>query len=429
MIQFIPTHKQYSTLTYLFDNETMEILYGGAAASGKSYLGSAWILMMCLKYPGTRYVISRSRLNVLKRTTIKTLQDIVIKWGIEPLVDYHLFNNSISFKNGSEILLLDLFEYPSDPDFTSLGSLELTSAYIDEASELSEKSYRLLKTRLRYKLTEYNIVPKLLITSNPNRGWLYNLFFRPYKNKTLDKYKRFIPALPTDNPYLDKNYLTILKNLPSIERKRLYEGDWEFELSDYDLFKIEDLYEMFENIEKPEGDLYITADIANVGKDNTVIMIWKGLTVIEIHVLKQKNTNEIVEFIKTLKMKYNIKNVIVDSVGVGVGVKDNLKCDGFISNSKPSKSIYYNLKAECYYKLSDYVSKGYIKIYNHKYKEEIIDELIFHKKYNADQDGKMQVTKKEMIKRSLGRSPDFADSIIFRMYYEIKRRRIKTVIL
>ena len=42
-------------------------------------------------------------------------------------------------------------------------------------------------------------------------------------------YRRFIPARLTDNPYLlaDGQYEAMLRSLPEVERKRLFEGDWE----------------------------------------------------------------------------------------------------------------------------------------------------------------------------------------------------------
>ena len=49
--------KQKETFRYLLDNNTTEILYGGSVGSGKSYVGCMWIIVMCLKYEGTRYLI------------------------------------------------------------------------------------------------------------------------------------------------------------------------------------------------------------------------------------------------------------------------------------------------------------------------------------------------------------------------------------
>ena len=49
------TTTQSQAIKYLFDNETNDILFGGAAGGGKSYMGCSWLILLCIKYPGTRY--------------------------------------------------------------------------------------------------------------------------------------------------------------------------------------------------------------------------------------------------------------------------------------------------------------------------------------------------------------------------------------
>ena len=47
-----------------------EVLYGGAAGGGKSYLGCCFIIYLCTEYDGVRCLIGRSKLDTLKKTTI-----------------------------------------------------------------------------------------------------------------------------------------------------------------------------------------------------------------------------------------------------------------------------------------------------------------------------------------------------------------------
>ena len=68
-IDFKPNKKQFITWEYLNDNITSEILYGGAASGGKSYLGCIWLIVSCLRFPETRWLMGRSKLNIMKSTT------------------------------------------------------------------------------------------------------------------------------------------------------------------------------------------------------------------------------------------------------------------------------------------------------------------------------------------------------------------------
>ena len=424
-ITFRPTPRQMDAFNYLMDDKTTEVLFGGGNGGGKSYLGASWIIIMALKYPGTRYVIARSRLGILKQTTVKTFIDIVRSWKLEPYVDYHLFNNYITFKNGSEVILLDLFLFPADPDFVKLGSLEITAALIDEAAEIDERAYTILTTRFRYKLKEYKLIPKLLIVSNPTRGWLYNNFYRANKNNELPEHRKFIRSLPTDNPYLTKEYLEALKRLPELDRKRLYEGQWEFSKEEMDIFNIDKLYDMFFNKIKG-GEKYISADIASTGNDKTVIIYWDGLIAKNIFMFSHMDTNQIVNKIKDLMLYYKVpvSHIVIDAIGVGTGVADLLKgCKRFIAGSSPLKhEPFINIKSQMYFKLSEYINNGLLVIEEQEHKETIIDELISHKRHKGDQDGKYQITPKDIVKRTIGHSPDISDALMMRMYFEIKKR-------
>lgn len=378
--------------------------------------------MNCLQYPGTRWVIARSRLSVLKITTVKTFQDIVREWNIEHLVDYHLFNNYITFKNGSEVLLLDLFLYPQDPDFNKLGSLELTGGVIDEAAEISEKAYTILTTRFRYKLNEYNLIPKLLIVSNPTRGWLYNNFYKANKEGDIPSYRKFVISLPNDNPHLPKEYIENLKRLPSLDRKRLYEGQWEFHKDDFDLFNIDNLYNMFQIRNVSDNKKYITVDVASTGNDRTVITYWEGLLCKKVDVNKHLDTTQIVEKVRSVMNDKGVKvgNVIVDAIGVGSGVADLLKgCKRFVANSKPLNNEQFNhIKSQLFFKLAEKVNDDQVGVIYDGSVDDVIDELISHRRYKGDSDGKFQITPKEVIKASIGKSPDIGDALMMRMYFE-----------
>lgn len=432
MINISPdlTAKQKEALRYMLDDTTTELLYGGAAGGGKSYLLVAYAIITSLKYPGVRGLIGRSKLDALKKTTLNTFFDVCSQWDIKSgeHYNYNAQSNIITFYNGSEIILKDLFLYPSDANFDSLGSLELTYACIDEANQITEKAKNVLSSRLRYKLDEYGLIPKLYMSCNPAKGWVYGMY-KESRDNTLPQHKKFIQALVTDNKHISKHYTAQLNKLDEISKARLLRGDWEYDDSKDALIEYDAIINMFSNV-VPTGEKYITADIARFGKDKTAIYLWNGLQVAEIVVLDMSSMVDVANKIKEIQQREGVKlsNIIVDEDGVGGGAKDILRCKGFVNNSKAIRGEnYQNLKTQCYYKLADLINKGQIGYSTNdiKLKELLIQELEQVRRVNMDKDTKLSILSKDKIKDLIGRSPDYSDALMMRCYYELGMSRGK----
>jgi len=113
--------EQTMALDFLEDSTTRRVLYGGQAGGGKSFLIALYCYYMCTTYEGIRGYIARDAgLKKIKESVMVTCFDV---WDSLGLV--YRFNDKdsfIVFPNGSKIVLLDIFHYPSDPNFNSLGS-------------------------------------------------------------------------------------------------------------------------------------------------------------------------------------------------------------------------------------------------------------------------------------------------------------------
>jgi hypothetical protein len=420
MIEF--HDKQKEALSYLaIDNDCRQLLYGGSAGSGKSFLGCDWQIKRRLKYPGTRGLIGRAELKKLRLSTLATFFEVSKAHGLIAGRDY-TYNGQdhvINWYNGSQIILMDLADMPSDPDFGRFGSIELTDYFVDEASEVSEKCINILNSRVRYKLINDN--PKGLLTCNPHKGWLYREFFDAQRNNSIRKDRRFIQALPTDNPHISPVYIESLQMLPDIDRKRLLEGDWDYDETKDRLYEYDDLLRCF----RPStnlGDKFITADIARMGDDRTVIIVWNNLHAEKFVMLKHKPINEVVDTINDLIKNHSVRlsNVLVDEDGIGGGVVDFIRCKGFLNGSKAVRDNYMNLKCDCYFKLGELISSNAIT-FEGTHKDTIVKELEMIRREKIDSDGKLRVTNKEDLKKRHGISPDFADAIMMRAFYELKK--------
>ncbi|WP_312084461.1 phage terminase large subunit [Epilithonimonas hominis] len=422
--------KQTFALEYLEDQTTNEVIYGGGAGGGKSLLGTYWILKMCYKYPGTRWLIGREKLKTLTETTLMTLFDVMKIIGItSDQYNYNQQKNIIVFSNGSQILLKDLFAYPSDPNFDELGSLEITGAFIDECGQLSKKAWDIVRSRIRFKLDENGLIPKMLGTCNPTKNWVYSEFYIHSTKKTLPENKVFLQSLVTDNPFISKHYIDNLEQLSEIDKQRLLHGNWEYSNDPSTLIEFDRIIEAFDNQNAPTGTKYISADVARFGSDKTVIIVWNGLRAIKILSFPITSITDTVQIIQKNMRDHNIpaRNVIADEDGLGSGVVDTLNCKGFVNNSRALKENsqqvqYQNLKSQCYFHLAEKMNNGEIGIFTNDQstKDSIIAELEQVKRHNIDKDGKLSVLPKEAVKTLLGRSPDFADALMMRMYFELQ---------
>ena len=428
----ILTIKQTRALDTLEDKRTNELLFGGGAGGAKSFIGCYWQLKSRLKYPGTRGLIGRSKLKSLKETTLNTFFDVAKIQGVSNTFFYNAQSGQIKFNNGSEIILKDLYSYPSDPNFDSLGSLEITDAFIDECNQISEKAKNIVNSRIRYKLNNYGLIPKLLMTCNPAKNWVYQEFYKPKKEGTLQAHREFIQALVTDNPYISPFYIENLKRLDKTSKERLLYGNWEYDSDPSALITYDSITNLFFNEFVSEGEKFITADIARFGSDSTVILVWSGFKVIRIEKKNKLSITESSNLIKSLMNEYSIpvSRVIVDEDGVGGGVKDILKCKGFVNNSKaiPQKGRpdnYDNLKSQCYFKLAEKINKEeiYFQPENIELKKLLSEELEQVKRKDVDKDGKLGIVPKDKVKEILGRSPDISDALMMRMYFELAPKR------
>jgi phage terminase large subunit len=422
---------QTKAIDYLTDKESKEVLYGGGAGSGKSFLGAYWILKSAIKYPNTRWLIGRAVAKTLRDTTLKTFWMVCKEQEIRADIHYkYIWPSMIVFKNGSEVILKDLFQYPSDPDFDELGSLEITGAFIDEANQVTHKAKSIVRSRIRYGLDEYGLIPKSLYTCNPAHNWVKSEFRDPFIQGTLDKSKKFVQALLKDNPYITPHYKENLMSLEKRDRDRLLYGHWDYDEDPAMLMAFANIEALFTNSHiEPSGQKYMAIDVARFGKDKTVIRIWHGYVCIKRIALDQSSITEVGNLIKRLSKEYQVpvSNIVIDEDGIGGGVVDQLPgCKGFIANARPinmkQNEKYDSLKAQCCYKLAELINNKlmYEPMETHQIKEKLTEDLQHIKDKGIDKDGTRGIMSKDKVKEALGRSPDDGDTYVMRMMFELR---------
>lgn len=221
------SNEQSNAFLYLNDKHTNRVLFGGQAGGGKSFLISMWQIRNRVMLPGTRGYIGREHLKNLKNSIAITLFDC-LKYLRVPY-KYNDQKSHIDFANGSRIVFLDVFDYPSDPDFEALGSTEYTDGAIEEGGNVSQRAVDLLITRTRYKHVEFDLIAKQLITCNPADTWIKHQIVVPHFEGTLKPGTVFIPATLASNPNKDfaQKYRETLETITDpYDKSRLLHGDW-----------------------------------------------------------------------------------------------------------------------------------------------------------------------------------------------------------
>jgi len=447
IVDFYPTEKQDEALDYLNDNQTEQILFGGGISGGKSVLGCFWIISSCLKYPESRHLIGRAVLKDLKQSTIQTLfimLNEVFHFTRDIEYNYNEQSGIFKFYNGSEIILKDMFQNPSDPEFSSLGSLEITSAFLDEVQELTKKARDVLMTRIRFKLDKFGLIPKLLLCANPTKNFLFDDFYEPWESGKLPKDKMFVQALVYSNPYVPKSYLKVLERQEGTQKARLLRGDWNYSEEEECLFEFSKIKDMFNIPKQGDQEQYLSIDPAGEGENMTAIVKWNGFFIERIRLYPKSKANEIKDKINEIRIRDGIpaRNIVMDCDGAGKPIYDFLKEEGiniqsFINNSSPirkrviSSGIYTkvpeqnyaNLKAQCYHKLAQFVNEGKVGVYKEipdEYKKMLIRDLTLCQRKDISKDGKFQLVGKDIVTERLSRSPDTGDACMFRMIFEIR---------
>lgn len=424
------------------DPQVVRLVWGGGAGGGKTILLCLLCVIACKKYPGTRWGLARKELKSLKQTTLATLISKVHRMLGITEGDYKLnmLDSTLEYTNGSQILLLDLTAKPSDPEMESLGSLELTGAFVDEVGEVNKKSFDVLASRVnRWMNKEYKITGKIVGSTNPSPGFVRQEFYDRYaalgggrmqkwKNGSVwvdggkvDAYDVYIRSTALDNSFLDQNYVEGLRRLPPQEKKRLLDGDWNYMDEDDSLFpmKLVDKMTVFELPEAPDEKFskFIGVDPSDAGKDDTVVtLVENGVITEQLEIKSPQGKDDAIGFFIAGKLiafaekhgftKPLARNITIEGNGIGASLRDALRVMGwnvnvYIASLQTRNDGYYQFMLDA--------DEGKIKVLNTVIEAGMLIRQLTAHRYDLDT-GKPRITRKKELRQVLGRSPDHADS-------------------
>ena len=284
----------------------------------------------------------------------------------------------------------------------------------DEASGIAQEIF---------EATDGLAATRYLWISNPlkNEGRFADSFKNPKVHKIT------ISAFDTPNVKESRQVIPGLLTNDDVERMKSYYGEnsdvyrvrilGEFPLSDVDsLIGVDDIYKAIQREAKVESqwEKKMGVDVARFGDDRSVIIIRQMEKVLRKEVFSSMDTMQITGQVLRIAKEEKIKaaNINVDVIGIGAGVVDRLKEQGWSVNAvnvgegPEDQEHYSNLRAELYAgKL-----KEWIKTADFPNDDDFYE--LANIKYKFNSKGQLQIESKEDMKKRGLISPDVADALM-----------------
>lgn len=243
----------------------------------------------------------------------------------------------------------------------------------------------------------------------------------------------------------DPNYTANLAQQSAEARARDLAGNWNYKTIGGDRITMEDMEKFYDApIDISDKTRYVSADIAFEGGDFLVMWLWEGLHIKDVFVTTG-SSNVIESVVKAKLTEWGVReeNFVFDFWGVGQALAGHLpRAVKFTGTSKPLPPFdrsYKNTKSQCAEMLVHYLQEQKLSIEPRllnlkfsgkkgKYKNVSLRDILMQErkcvrhKHLSSVGGFELINKEEMIK-SVGYSPDFFESLIYRMWFEIGKKK------
>lgn len=229
-------------------SQAQEVLYGGAAGSGKSFMMRVLAIILCSEIPNVKVFLFRRLYKELYINHVFSPDGF--QTMLKPLMDSGdvTFNKSdgvYNFYNGAQIYLCHA---QHEADIQGYLGAEIHVLLIDEATQFTEKMIRFIRTRVRLGGLPVpdrwkSLLPKIIYGTNPGgvshayfkRGFVAHGANKIFKAPTSDggMTREFVPANYGENVVMLRNDPKYNERILGIGDDRLaqayLEGNWDVE--------------------------------------------------------------------------------------------------------------------------------------------------------------------------------------------------------
>jgi hypothetical protein len=197
-------------------------LFGGSRGPGKSYWLRWWLVRFLLRQAaagrlGVRVMLACEDYPSLYERQVSKMEAEFPSW----LGKFKRNDFVLASCYGSGVIACRNLDDPS-----KYQSSEFAAMAIDEITKNPAKSFDILRGSLRWPGIED---VKLVGACNPEANWVRQYWIEKSFPEGLlgheDEFA-FVPALPQDNPHLDKSYWDMLGTLSGALRQAWLHGDW-----------------------------------------------------------------------------------------------------------------------------------------------------------------------------------------------------------
>jgi len=389
-------------------------LFGGSVGSGKSrwirWMAIYWLMDYYSRYgiKGVRAGIFCEDYPSLEDRQISKVKIEFPEWLGRYNQQRHEF--TLAPEYGSGVIA---FRNLDDP--AKYLSVEFAVIAIDEINRNPKSTFDMLRSRHRWPGIKD---VKFLAGCNPlGEAWVKNMWVkRLFPKEEQEQYEFvFVPALPTDNPHLDKSYYTALESLPETQRLAYLEGNWDAFDEQMDekgylrLVNDRELQACKADGGDHAGYIVMGVDPA-AGGDRSAIVIKSANLQQVVFNQKLRDTMDLVGVIMDKARDFKVDFICIDKTGIGQGVYDRLKelnyaVRGIAFGERPEDEMFQNLKAELHWRERKWLLSGGRLIANEGWNE---FEVVKYK----NKDGKIIIQPKEELFKDGIASPNVVDAAV-----------------
>jgi hypothetical protein len=452
------------------NNGITDIFLIGPVGSTKTFAMAAAHINVAFQFPYSiipvgRHDMSDSQVGTWQEYT-KALRLMGFKQGKNYTVREATNDLRIKFSNGSIIQFVGMNK-SRDRDWSKL-KITATMGGVDEADDVEKDGYYALRSRNGRR--NENGAPRVMLSCcNPNDKWIkYDIYYpwlkrigRRPENMGDEEWDAITP-LPKnimvieftmeDSPLYLKGFYDTYADYPQAWRERYLFNNWSYRDDENSLFKTR-VMDSLTITRLEEAERFIAVDPNAGGKDRAAIVLWEGDTAVDAEVYTTEQLKELAEPDEmspvfnsgailgrlTIEMakreRVPAHNIAGDVVGIGQGWLTHMLSNGydvqqFRSGASPHQTAeekqlgivppYQDLRSQVFHNWSMALERREAFFYAHMpHLATLKKELEFHE---ADTTSKvMKVTPKDIIKISLGGSPDIADAAMMGWWLKMLR--------